>query len=82
MSHQNTAFTNGGLDMSSASSERSPHRMRCPECHEISMHRVSRSGFLETKILSRFGYYPWECPNCEIKRLLRARGTRKHRDKQ
>ena len=68
--------------MASESSESEPHRMQCPECHQMSMHRVSRSGFLETRIFPKFGYYPWECPRCEIKKLLKARGIRKRRRKK
>jgi len=67
--------------MSSESSESEPNRMPCPGCHQISMHRVRRSGFLEKWILPKFGYYPWECTNCGIKKLLKARG-KQHRRKE
>jgi len=69
----------GGRSMAPEPSQSEPHRMRCPECHQVSMHRVRRSGFLENWILPKFGYYPWECPNCEIKKILKARGRRMHR---
>ena len=44
------------------------------------MRRLSRKGFLQTKIYSWFGYYPWECPFCREPLMLKMRKQiRKHR---
>lgn len=39
------------------------YRVRCEYCGNA-LRRLARQGFLQTKIYSRFGYYPWECPLC------------------
>jgi hypothetical protein len=52
-------------------------RLRCPKCHNFSMRRIGRSGFLQEKIFPMFGYYPWECTKCKLEKLLRHRGPRK-----
>lgn len=39
------------------------YRVRCDYCGNA-LRRLARQGFLQTKIYSRFGYYPWECPLC------------------
>jgi hypothetical protein len=66
------------LEMTSESGERSASaKTRCPRCNGH-MRRVYRSGVFETTVFPKFGYYPWECPNCETRKLFRARGRREH----
>ena len=51
----------------------------CPRCGEGIPHRLEREGFLEKRIYSFFGFYPWSCKNCRAKFYLkrRYRGRRK-----
>jgi hypothetical protein len=48
--------------------------MRCPLCNHDGITRSPRRGFLETKIYSLFGYFPWNCRGCNERFLLRLRG--------
>jgi hypothetical protein len=41
------------------------------------MVRRKRESFLEKKLYSRFGYYPWVCQICKQRVLLKARGERR-----
>lgn len=43
------------------------------------MLRLRRTGFLETKLFPVFGFYPWKCPQCKAKQLLRSRGKRQRK---
>jgi len=44
------------------------------------MRRLSRKGFLQDKVYSWFGYYPWECPFCREPQLIKKRNQhKKHR---
>jgi hypothetical protein len=38
---------------------------------------MQRVGFLQIKILPIFGFYPWRCPECKTRFLLRTRGTKR-----
>jgi len=38
---------------------------------------MERKGFLQVKILPKFGYYPWMCLNCRTSFLVRKRYRRK-----
>lgn len=40
------------------------------------MARQPRAGFWEERVFPFFGYYPWECAYCRIKKLMRDRGIR------
>jgi hypothetical protein len=40
------------------------------------MRRMKREGFWEEKVFSRFGFFPWECPVCRVRRRIRDRGKR------
>ncbi len=55
--------------------------MHCKTCG-TSMRRLSRRGFLQEKIYSWFGYYPWECPLCRKPTMLRKQYQRKTRREQ
>lgn len=48
----------------------------CPTCKAAAAMRVSRSGFLQQKVLSHFGIYPWKCGACGSGFLARRRGQR------
>jgi hypothetical protein len=49
----------------------------CPTCPRAEMRRLNRMGFWERRVLSFFGYYPWECVICRKKRYRRGSGTRR-----
>jgi hypothetical protein len=53
--------------------------MQCPRCKWGKMARVARHGFLEERILARWGVFPWECSSCRKRFLRRERGGRKRR---
>jgi DNA-directed RNA polymerase subunit RPC12/RpoP len=38
-------------------------KVRCDYCGN-QLRRLAREGFLQKKVYSKFGYYPWECPLC------------------
>jgi hypothetical protein len=46
------------------------YRVRCDYCGNA-LRRLARQGFLQTKVYSRFGYYPWECPLCREPVMVR-----------
>jgi DNA-directed RNA polymerase subunit RPC12/RpoP len=47
--------------------------MVCPKCRYDAIERSKRKGFLEKKIFSLFGYYPWRCEGCSTRFFLRVR---------
>ncbi len=50
-------------------------RPRCRSCEKIELRRQGRVGFLQKSVLSRFGYYPWECGLCREITFLRQRSV-------
>ncbi len=52
--------------------------LTCPKCGSGHLHRVERKGFLEKRIYSFFGYYPWRCHRCRQKFYLKKRRLRRH----
>jgi transposase-like protein len=50
---------------------------RCPRCDSENLRRLRRKGFLQGKIYSKFGYYPWRCTKCFSDFLLKRRGSRR-----
>lgn len=53
----------------------------CPRCGSEYMKRLRRVGFLQGKIYSVLGYYPWRCTKCLGDFMLRRRGApRRHRE--
>jgi hypothetical protein len=48
----------------------------CPTCKGTVAMRINRSGFLQEKVLSFFGIYPWKCGACGVAFLYRKRGQR------
>jgi uncharacterized C2H2 Zn-finger protein len=58
--------------------KRQAHVLSCPQCGLENPHRMERRGFLEKRIYSIFGYFPWRCSRCESRFYLRKR-YQKHR---
>lgn len=56
--------------------------MHCKNCG-CSLRRVSRRGFLQKRVYTFFGYYPWECPICRETVFIRKQyqGKRRHEHK-
>jgi len=52
--------------------ERSP-KMQCPTCGIDYMRRLQRKSFLERRVYSLFGYFPWECPLCREPHFIKER---------
>ena len=50
--------------------------MECPQCLRGEFRRTARKGFFERHIYVRFGYFPWKCPTCRFRTLLKSRGER------
>lgn len=55
-------------------SQRSSMRY-CKFCHSTDVLRIARHGFLQRKVYSLFGFFPWECPHCRRISLLADRGN-------
>ena len=54
--------------------------LKCQRCFN-DLRRIERVGFLETKILPLFGYYPWECPVCGGRiHIKKQHARKKHSD--
>ena len=51
--------------------------MRCPNCASGTLRREAREGFLEDKVYSWFGYFPWSCYLCRKRTMVRDRGSSK-----
>jgi DNA-directed RNA polymerase subunit RPC12/RpoP len=49
-------------------------KRRCPNCANVEMTRIQRRGFLQERVYSRLGLYPWECPFCREVFLVKSRG--------
>ncbi len=49
-------------------------KVKCPYCSEIRAARCKRRGFLQTRIFSFFGYYPWDCRACGVRYYSHDRG--------
>lgn len=47
----------------------------CPRCGSAYVKRMRRTGFLQKKVYSFFGYYPWRCTKCLGNFLLKKRGV-------
>jgi transposase-like protein len=46
----------------------------CPKCKSPYMIRLERKGFIQTRVLPVFGFFPWKCYDCRIYRFMRVRG--------
>lgn len=54
----------------------------CPRCGSSRMHREERKGFLQKKIYSLFGFFPWRCSSCGHYSMLRKRYRRSRSDRK
>lgn len=52
----------------------------CPDCGSQHLRRLPRQGFMQKKVYSFFGYYPWECPICRQTKFFKKRGKRTRRE--
>ncbi len=48
-------------------------RPLCPRCYAIELRRHPRVGFWQRAVLTRLGYFPWECGQCRGLFLLKQR---------
>jgi DNA-directed RNA polymerase subunit RPC12/RpoP len=55
-------------------------RVRCDYCGNA-LRRLARQGFLQKKVFSKFGFYPWECPLCREPMLVKQQHRLKERVK-
>lgn len=44
--------------------------------------RISRTGFLQRRVLSLLGIYPWKCGACGVTFLFPRRGQRRDHERQ
>jgi DNA-directed RNA polymerase subunit RPC12/RpoP len=51
---------------------------KCKRCGNV-LRRLKREGFLETSFFTFFGYFPWECPLCRSRVLVKKQYPRKKR---
>ncbi len=65
-------------DIVEMSSAKEP--VHCQKCGSDKVYRVSREGYLQTKIYPLFGYYPWRCIRCGVHVVLRKRKRAKKPD--
>jgi ribosomal protein L37AE/L43A len=48
---------------------------QCPHCEAMELRRHARSGFWQKQVLSRLGYFPWECGQCRQIFMCKLRST-------
>jgi hypothetical protein len=48
--------------------------VKCPNCSEVRAARAKRRGFFQVRIMTFFGYFPWECRACGVRHFSRERG--------
>ena len=54
----------------------------CPKCKNSAMARVPREGLLENRVYAKAGLFPWECPLCRNRALVKNRGQRIRRKRK
>lgn len=62
--------------MSHETPEPGASKPHCRYCDVIELRRQGRTGFWQTRVLARLGFYPWECGLCRRIFLLRQRYQR------
>ena len=55
-------------------------RVLCDECGSDKVHRIFRKGFLQKRIYSLLGFYPWRCKQCGLCLMLRKRELESKKD--
>ena len=48
-------------------------RPQCPTCEGIELRRQGRVGFWQRQVMSRMGFFPWECGQCRVIYMLKQR---------
>lgn len=48
----------------------------CGKCGGKALRRINRIGYWEEYILPKFGFYPWECVICRVRKYYRDDGQR------
>jgi hypothetical protein len=51
--------------------------VQCPICNNSDLHRMRRVGFLQRRVFSLFGYYPWECGACRKTHYFKQRNQKR-----
>jgi hypothetical protein len=49
--------------------------MQCTKCGRGEVVRSHRKGFFERKVFGALGYFPWKCPMCRRRLLLKRRSN-------
>jgi DNA-directed RNA polymerase subunit RPC12/RpoP len=49
--------------------------VQCPRCGSEFVKRLPRAGFLEGRIYSFFGYFPWRCTKCLGSFMIKKRSV-------
>ena len=57
-----------------------PAKVECDACLSH-LRRQHRQGFLQNRILTALGYYPWECPVCRDTLYYRQRNRESSRER-
>ena len=55
--------------------------MQCKKCGS-SLRRVPRNGFMQKKVYTLFGFYPWECPVCRTTTMHKKQLQRRRRGQE
>ena len=48
----------------------------CSTCQSRQFRRINRNGFMQHRVLTRLGYFPWECILCRRRMFFRDEGRR------
>jgi len=54
--------------------------MQCQACKFPFMQRTARKNFLEGKVYTLFGGFPWEFPRCSKVCIIKDRGDEKNQN--
>ena len=57
-------------------------RVRCEQCGCDKVLRVSRQGFMRTRVYPLFGFFPWRCSRCGHDVMLHKRRRSELKDKK
>lgn len=66
---------------SATESDELNQKVLCDYCGN-QLRRLARQGFMQKRIYSWFGYYPWECPLCREPMLVRQQHRLKKRSEE
>jgi hypothetical protein len=57
-------------------------RLHCKYCDSDRVSRVFREGFLQERIYSLFGFYPWRCKACGATQMFHQRHRSRSGDRR